>query len=269
MKKEIKKDQIQEQVLKKVIDIRKIMPKIGGKKMYHILKSELDQQGIKLGRDKFFDILRQTDMLVQRKKKYTITTNSRHWMKIYSNLVKELSITGAEQVWVSDITYLTADDGFYYLSLITDAYTKKIIGYKLSRSLDAFSSLQALRMALKHRRHTQPLIHHSDRGIQYCSKEYTETLRSNGISISMTEKSDPYENAIAERVNGILKEEFGIDTVDSDFENARKAIDSAVIIYNTKRPHLSCGMLTPEQADMKGRELKKMWKSYQRFIKVK
>ncbi len=259
-------ESIYEQVLSLVTEKRYFMPKLGGKKLYHILKPEFEKRVIKLGRDKFFEILRESDMLVKRKRNYVRTTNSRHWMRVYPNLVKNLFINRSEQVWVSDITYISTKQGHYYLSLVTDAYTKKIIGFKLSKTLEAYSSLQALQMALKSRRDTKLLIHHSDRGIQYCSHEYTETLKKHDIAISMTENGDPYENAIAERINGILKNEFEIHTINLDYEEAQKLVASAIITYNTKRPHLSCGLLTPEQAHHGGAELKKMWKSYPRVF---
>ena len=263
MRASTQREEINAEVVSRVVEERKRMPKLGGRKLYSKLKPELKKDNIKIGRDKFFEILRGSEMLVKRNRNYMRTTNSRHRFKKYPNLIKEIRIERAEQVWVSDITYLTTPKHkFYYLSLVTDAYTKKIVGYKLSQTLEAMSTLQALRMAIKLRRGTDGLIHHSDRGNQYCSYAYVETLEQNGIGISMTEKGDPYENAIAERVNGILKNELGISIVDDKFERAERMVKEAIITYNTQRPHLSCGMLTPEEAHTKGINLKKMWKSY-------
>lgn len=246
-------------ILKKVNNIRQIMPRLGGRKLHFLLK----ESGIVISRDALFDILRDNNMLVKRRKKYAITTNSKHWMKKYPNLIRGFAFEKINRVWVSDITYITTDyDGFVYLSLITDVYSRRIIGYNLYRTLEKEGALHALIMALD----TIPeqerigLIHHSDRGLQYCSKDYVNLLTCNKIRISMTENGDPYENAIAERVNGILKDEWIDREQYINFEQAKYRIDDIIHAYNTLRPHLSCSMLTPIQAYESKKDLKRQWK---------
>jgi putative transposase len=201
-------------------------------------------------------------MIKKKRRKYVRTTFSNHWLRKYPNLIKGLVPVQAGQIWVSDITYLSTTKGFIYLSLITDAYSHKIVGWQLSTSLSHEGSLRALEMALGSRTGTQQLIHHSDRGIQYCCSEYVSLLGDKGIEISMTENGDPLENAIAERVNGILKTEFGLDNVFSNFKIALLSTERAIKIYNTKRPHASVDYLTPHEADAKTGILPKLWKSY-------
>ncbi|MFV5698860.1 IS3 family transposase [Flavobacterium sp. ZT3R17] len=199
---------------------------------------------IKIGRDKFFDILRANHLLIQPKRSYHITTNSHHRFRKHENLILDLEINRPEQVWVSDITYIGKRDNPRYLSLITDAYSKKIMGYYLADNLNTQSSL----MALKQRKcFNLPLIHHSDRGIQYCANEYQEELVKNKILCSMTQNSDPYENAVAERINGILKQEFRIDKYNQGVKITNQIIKESVTIYNEIRPHYSNYMLTPNQ----------------------
>jgi transposase InsO family protein len=224
------------------------MPRTGGKKLYWILKPELVGSEIKIGRDKFFDILRNRDLLVEHKRRYIRTTNSYHRFYTYKNLVRETVINKPNQVVVSDITYLRVKGmKFMYLFLITDAYSRKIVGWHLSKSLAIEGAIEALKMALKQCSVTSGLIHHSDRGIQYCSKDYIKLLQEYNARISMTEQNHCYENALAERVNGILKDEF---LLDEEFENhkiALKAVEQAIKIYNKYRPHWSINLLTPEQ----------------------
>lgn len=191
-----------------VMRIRCNMPRIGTRKLYYLIKPELTDLNIKLGRDVLFNFLRAEQLLIKPKRNYVKTTNSKHWMKKYPNLIKNIEVTKPEQLWVSDITYIKTDYGHEYLSLITDAYSKKIMGYELLDNLSTEGPLRALESALKNRKYTHELIHHSDRGLQYCSSDYIEKLIANKIKISMTENGDPYENAIAERVNGILKYEI-------------------------------------------------------------
>ena len=187
-------------------------------------------------------------MLITKKKNYRVTTNSYHRFYKHKNLIKELSITRPEQVWVADITYVGTRKNPMYLSLITDAYSKQIMGYHVADALSVKSSLKALKLALKNRKYKgKPLIHHSDRGIQYCSNIYQETLQKERIRCSMTEKYDPYENAIAERINGILKQEF-IETVKvNNLEIMKSLVQQSVNTYNGQRPHISCYMKTPEK----------------------
>jgi len=229
-------------ILLHVGEIRKMMPRLGTRKLHYMLQ----EQGINVSRDRLFDLLRDHRMLVRRRKKYTVTTNSKHWMKKYPNLIRGFNFVKPNRLWVSDITYIPIEDFHAYLSLITDAYSRKILGHCLSESLASEGALTALELALSdNNTHLQGLIHHSDRGIQYCCKEYVELLKTNHIRISMTENGDPYENALAERVNGILKDEWLSLEQFSSFEQAKERIGQVVKIYNELRPHLSCGMRTP------------------------
>ncbi len=239
-----------------VLNVRRQMPRLGTRKLYHLLKDELN-----MGRDKLFELLRNEGLLICKRRRYTVTTNSKHWMKKYPNLIKDIELNRPEQVWVADITFIdTAEDGNAYLHLVTDAYSKQIMGYELCDNMEAVSTLKALKMAVKGRQYKQmPLVHHSDRGSQYCSKPYTEYLKQNDITISMTENGDPYENAIAERVNGILKDEFGLAEQLNNINEAMQQTAQSISIYNNNRPHLSCSMLTPVQ--MHQQELIKL-KSY-------
>lgn len=229
-----------------VHDIRRIMPRIGTRKLYHILHTDL-QQIDKIGRDKFFDILRNNDLLVGRKKNFTRTTNSFHRFHKHRNLLYDKIISKSNQCWVSDITYIRTLDGFVYLFLITDYHSRKIIGWDLSNSLSIEGGIQALKMALKQRKTSYDLIHHSDRGIQYCSKAYVELLQKHKVNISMTEQNHCYENAKAERVNGILKDEFLLDSTFADYKLAQTAVKQAIKTYNELRPHWSLNLQTPEQ----------------------
>jgi putative transposase len=250
-------------ILKLVEQIRSSMPRIGTRKLLHLLSSPLKNHGIKIGRDKLFELLDIHRLLIRRRKKRPVTTNSNHPFKKYHNLIKGIIITNPEQVWVSDITYIAVGNAFNYLNLITDAYSHKIVGYALSTSLEAKGTLHALRQALQQRQYfTSPLIHHSDRGIQYCCNAYTDLLEQHDVRISMAKKGDPYENAIAERVNGILKTELGLDKTFDDHHNALKAVEYAIHVYNAMRPHDSCDKLTPQQAHQQTGTLRKRWKNY-------
>lgn len=247
-----------------VMSVRQKLPRTGGKKLYFMLKDDFKKNEIKIGRDKLFDFLRDEYLLVPRARRYYKTTNSRHWMRKYPNLIKEVTLNRPEQVWVADITYLRTKDKTHYLHLITDAYSKKIVGYELSDNLMATSTLKALNMAVINREYNNSLIHHSDRGLQYCSKEYTQYLSKNDIQISMTQSYDPYENAIAERVNGILKEEFGLFEIFENFENLKKQVEESIWLYNQIRVHLSINMLTPNQAHLQNQIKLKRWKKINR-----
>lgn len=202
---------------------------------------------MKIGRDKFFAILKANHLLIKPKRSYQVTTWSHHRFRKHPNLIKEMEINQSEQVWVADITYIGKRDKPCYLSLITDAYSKVIVGYNVSDSLSTIGTLRALKMAYKSRTSSNTIIHHSDRGVQYCSDEYQHQLHKYKVKCSMTEQSDPYENAIAERVNGILKQEFMIDTYHLDLKIMKEIVKEAVRIYNTKRPHWSNDLWTPEQ----------------------
>lgn len=220
---------------------------MGTRKLYYLLRKEFREEGLSIGRDKLFSILRKEGLLVQKKKRYTMTTDSRHWMHKYPDLVKGMILDRPEQLWVSDITYIAVESGFVYLHLVTDAYSKQIMGYCVSPGMASTSTTEALRMALAKRKYNEALIHHSDRGLQYCSSGYVNVLNKNGISISMTQDGSPYDNAVAERVNGILKDEFGLDSVFSDIDEVSRHTRQAITLYNKNRPHLSCAMLTPHQ----------------------
>jgi transposase InsO family protein len=242
---EIKTD-IAQKVIALVGDVRKRMPKIGGLKLYHILKEPLQNLGV--GRDKLFLILRNNQLLNYPKRRYHVTTNSYHRFKKHKNLIEYLFIQRAEQVWVSDITYVGTSEHPMYLALVTDAYSKKVVGYDVSTSLETVGCSRALKMALKNRSYpARELIHHSDRGVQYCSYEYQTILTKNKIRCSMTESYDPYQNAVAERVNGILKQEFLLESQQVYLSFLQKVVKESVEIYNMERPHWSLYMQTPQQ----------------------
>ena len=247
-------------VLELVAQIRRELPKIGTPKLYHMIKQPLLDHNIKMGRDALHTLLQSQGLTVKMKKRYVKTTNSNHWMKKYPNIIKELVLTESEQVWVSDITYILVSGDFNYLSLITDAYSKLIVGYCLRPTLEATGSLNALEMAILTRKKSTILIHHSDRGVQYCCNNYVEMLKINNIEISMTENGDPYENAIAERVNGILKNEFNLNKSLENREIALEQIKKSIELYNEKRPHLSNNFLTPFEAHKQTGILEKKWK---------
>ena len=238
------------------------MPRIGGRKLHYLLEKD----GIQVGRDRLFDILRHENLLVKKRKYRVFTTQSKHWLTKYANLIEGLEVTRANKLWVADITYIVTRKGFAYLFLITDAYSRKIVGYHLSQTLEADGGIEALKMALSHVtwQERTGLIHHSDRGVQYCSHNYVNLLKTCRMQISMTQNGDPYENALAERLNGILKTEWIHNERYDDFDQAFKRIPEIIRIYNSSRPHLSCDMLTPDQAHRANGPLKKHWKKYNR-----
>lgn len=249
IKRKIDKESKAIEVVSMVLDIRKSMPRLGTKKSYHILWDQL--QLMKIGRDKLFDILRANHLLIQPKRSYHITTNSHHRFRKYQNQILNLEIIRPEQVWVSDITYIGKRENPYYLSIVTDAYSKKIMGYYVADNMNTNSSVMALKMAIRHRGNKETtLIHHSDRGLQYCANDYQNVLRKNGILPSMTQNSDPYENAVAERINGILKQEFLIDKYNQSLDVMKSIVKEAINTYNQLRPHYSNYMLTPNQMHM-------------------
>jgi putative transposase len=241
-----KKEAIAKRVVELVKEERKDQPRVGTRKLYEALHILFILENLKVGRDKLFDILREHDMLVKRKKVSCKTTDSYHRFHKYNNLVKDMEVTAPNQVWVSDITYIRTVKGFCYLALITDMYSRKIVGYDISDSLELTGCLRALKLALGAARPRTGLIHHSDRGIQYCSNQYVELLKKHNIKISMTEENHCYENALAERVNGILKDEFYLDQCFFSTDHARIAVKNAIDIYNSKRLHLSLGYKTPD-----------------------
>jgi len=262
-KRQLKTEEIHRVVLELVLIIREDMPRLGSKKIFHLISPTIKRHGIKMGRDALHELLKVNGMIVKKKRFYPRTTWSEHWLRKYPNIIKKITPLEPNMIWVSDITYIRLKGDFSYLSLITDVYSHKIVGYFLSDSLKTIGALKALKMALdKLPANNTKLIHHSDRGVQYCSYEYVDLLKSCNIKVSMTENGDPRENAIAERVNGILKVEMRLGLEFSDIEVAREQVDIEVEIYNNKRPHLSCNMLTPNEAHKKNGELKKKWKSY-------
>ena len=235
-----------EQVVELVENIRMKMPKIGGRKLYFMLNEPL--KTLKIGRDKFFNILKANHLLITPKRSYHITTNSHHRFRKHKNLVLDYQITKPNQVWVADITYIGNRKNPSYLSLITDAYSKKIVGHYVAENLTTEGSLLALKKAINTTELKElSLIHHSDRGLQYCSDEYQKNLEKNNNKCSMTQNSDPYENAVAERINGILKQEFNIDKFDVETKIKRKIVEESIEIYNELRPHFSNHYLTPNQ----------------------
>jgi putative transposase len=239
-----------EPVKSKVQAIRRFMPRLGTRKLYWLMKPELNRAGIKLGRDGLFSYLREQQMLVKPRKSYTKTTFSKHWMKKHPNLLKERKDVRPEQVLVSDITYVESDEGVHYLSLVTDAGSRRIMGHYLSRDMKADNVVKALQRAVTRCSRTESIIHHSDRGLQYCSSVYQDELRQHGMIPSMTDGYDCYQNALAERINGILKQEFLLFRCRS-FEDLECLIDQSVDIYNEMRPHLSLGMKTPNEVHKK------------------
>lgn len=220
------------------------------------------KHGFKMGRDEFFELLREHQLLIRRRKsKKPKTTFSSHWFKKYPNLIVDLVIDRPNQVWVSDITYIVAGGGFCYLFLLTDAYSRKIIGYGIEASLAAEGALKALRMALYQKPATTQAIHHSDRGIQYCCWEYIHQLTKSTVGISMTQNSDPRENAIAEGVNGILKQEL-LEKSYVSIQEAQAHLPKVISVYNVERPHSSLDFMTPSVAHTQTGVLKRRWKSY-------
>lgn len=253
--------QLQEALIVELVkDIRNCLPKTGGLKLLHMLKDDFTAHNISIGRDSFFALLKKHDLLIRRKRRYAVTTDSNHPYKKWLDLLKGLQITAPEQVWVSDITYLRTTKGFVYLSLITDAYSRKIVGYHLSQHLKAQGCLIALNKAISSRATVNALIHHSDRGIQYCCEPYVSLLQQNNISISMTQSGSPYDNAVAERVNGILKTELKLGSVFTNYSHAVAVVHQAIDAYNRLRPHMSLSNLTPNEAHHSTQNLRKKWK---------
>lgn len=247
-------------VLSLVKKIRKDHKKIGTEKLHKMLEEDFMQHHIKIGRDKLYDLLGDHGMLVRQGKYKPRTTDSNHTYRRYKNLVMDLKLTSCCQLWASDITYIHTEKGFVYLSLITDCYSHKIVGWSLWPNLESKGVLHALEMALENNPNHKGLIHHSDRGIQYCCHDYVKALENANIAISMTENGDPYENAIAERVNGILKMEYDLYNTFPDYYQVLEQVKRAIELYNNSRPHMSCDMLTPNQAHVQTGELKKHWK---------
>jgi transposase InsO family protein len=224
---------------------RQMQPRIGGRKLLHLLRADLEEAKVSIGRDRFFEVLAENDLLVVRKPGRPRTTNSRHSLPVFRNLLEGRMLSAPNEAWVSDLTYIRTDEGFLYAALITDAYSRKIVGAHIGDSLEAEGCLAALEQALSDLPEAQHPIHHSDRGCQYCCHAYVERLQDRGLAISMTEIMHCYENAMAERVNGILKQEYEMDRTFRTKAQARKAFEQAVWLYNHRRPHLSLGYRFP------------------------
>jgi transposase InsO family protein len=252
-------------ILQHVHQIRQTLPRLGTRKLHFKLEPLLKEHGIQIGRDYLFALLTDHKLLIRRRKRKVITTNSRHWLHKYTNLTGELVVNRPEQLWVSDITYIRLVNQWGYLSLITDAYSHKIMGFCFRPDLSAQGCVDALQMALRGRDYPDnALIHHSDRGTQYCCSAYVGLLINHAIGISMTQNGDPRENAVAERVNGIIKEEFSLYESRLGWNATYERIKSSLRAYNEERPHDSCDRLTPEQAHQRQGVLKKWWKTYDR-----
>jgi len=241
-----KKQETASKVVSMVMEMRQQMPRIGTRKLYYLLQDQLNDIGV--GRDKLFAILKANHMLIKPKRSYRITTDSHHRFRKHKNLIESITPVRPEQIWASDITYIGNRGNHRYLALVTDTYSKKIVGYDLSASLSADGAIRALKMGLLQRSYKEKkLIHHSDRGHQYCCDDYQKVLSRKRVKCSMTESYDPYANAVAERVNGILKHEFLLEDYNVELPLMRELVKNSVEIYNKKRPHYSCHMKTPEQ----------------------
>jgi transposase InsO family protein len=236
-----------ELIVQRVIQERKIQPRLGTRKLHAMFKGVMAQEGIKLGRDRLFEVLREEELLVEpQRREFARTTNSYHCLPVFTNRIKDLEVSKPNQVWVGDLTYLRTEAGFLYLTLLTDKSSRKIVGYHCGDTLEAQGCLEALEMALRELPKGARPIHHSDRGTQYCSHEYVKRVVEGGLSISMTETNHCAENAMAERMNGILKSEYGLGREFKDKESARQAAAQAVHLYNTRRPHTALNYQVPE-----------------------
>jgi len=254
-------------VLDQVSRIRQLHPAIGTRKLYYLLQSFLLEHQIKMGRDALFDVLAANKLLVRKRRRRINTTQSHHWLKKYPNLIKEWIPIKPNQLWVADITYIPLTSGFSYLSLITDAYSHKIMGYALADNLEAVHTTKALQMALSNLSEVPDgIIHHSDRGIQYCSYDYVGILKKNNMQISMTENGDPLENPVAERINGILKQEYLRHYPLTHRTQVAELLTDVVERYNTLRPHQSINMITPEVAHEKQLPINRTWSKKKHYL---
>lgn len=251
-------------VLSEVLAIRQDHRVMGGRKLYEKLNPFMLEHQIKMGRDALFDLLAANRLLVKKKRRRYVTTFSNHWLRKWPNLIRQMGVNRVNQLWVSDITYWKIAGNYVYISLITDAYSHKIVGYHLAETLDSIETMKALQMALESlpSELNEPLMHHSDRGVQYCSQAYVKLLQARNVQISMTENGDPLENAIAERINGILKEEYLKHYEVGTIEQARTKLDYAVKLYNEQRPHFSISLLTPQVVHTRNLVTEKLWKNY-------
>jgi transposase InsO family protein len=227
---------------------RKQLPRIGTRKVYYLIKEDLREQGLKLGRDKLFELMRLYGLQIKPRRRYIQTTMSKHWLRKWPNRINGKTMDHPDEVWVSDITYIKTEQGNCYLNMITDAYSRKIMGYAVEDNMETESMIKALKMAIVQRNNPYvSTIHHSDRGMQYCSKEYALLTAKNNIALSMTQNGDPYENALAERMNRTIKEEFGMDRKMKSKQQVKQLVEESIFLYNHKRPHLALQMKTPDQ----------------------
>jgi putative transposase len=256
-------------VIQRVKEIRKCHRRMGTRKLYEMLQPFMQGHQIKMGRDALFNMLSANHLLVRKRKRRVQTTNSFHWLRKYPNLIRGLVPTAPSQIWVSDITYWKINPGEHlYISLVTDAYSHKIVGYQVAETMEAIQTIEALQMALSAlgaESHLN-LIHHSDRGIQYCSYAYVRLLKEKGIGISMTENGDPLENAVAERINGTIKDEYLETYTVQTLKEAEELLKTVVDLYNQERPHMSIGNLTPNSIHYSKTKIKteRLWKNYYR-----
>ena len=241
-----KKASEDEIILGMVHRIRKDMPRLGGRKLIHLIRQSSAGQ-LATGRDGFYDLLRRNGLLIRRRRNRVVTTHSFHWLRKYPNLIRGLTASRPNQIWVSDITYIKTEEGFLYLFLLTDVYSRRIMGWQLADNMESENAVIALRQAIENANgKVQGTIHHSDRGMQYCSGDYVKILLNNQMKISMTENGDPYENAIAERVNGILKDEWLYEMQLKNQKQTMEILNQIIALYNENRPHLSLEYQTPE-----------------------
>jgi transposase InsO family protein len=256
----------EELIIKEVQSIRNNHKRMGVRKLYQKLEPVMQEHQVKMGRDALFNLLSAHGMLVRKRKRRIQTTQSSHWLRKYPNLIRTFIPTAPNQLWVSDITYWKIKNGHVYISFITDAYSHKIVGFHVAQTLETIETIQSLRMALSGllnwpESHSS-LVHHSDRGVQYCSGEYVKLLQKNNIKISMSENGDPLENAIAERINGIIKDEYLIDYTVSSLSEATAILKKSVLCYNQDRPHMSIGNKYPNDVHEKKIKTEKLWKNY-------
>ena len=263
LKKQNKIQTQHELIIQQVMEIRNTHPRIGTRKLFFMMQDFFVQHNIQIGRDALFNLLSTHKLLVRKRIRKVTTTYSQHWLRKWPNLIKNLHLTQPNQLWVSDITYWKVADGFMYISFVTDAYSHKIVGYSLSKNLDMKSARNALIMALKNNNpQHQKLIHHSDRGVQYCAMDYVKVLHQHNIKISMTESGDPRDNAIAERLNGIIKNEYLFNYKPKTFEQAQALLKRTVNTYNESRPHLSNNLMTPQFIHQHKIKTNRLWKNY-------
>jgi len=257
-----------ELILQQVHKIRSRHPRVGTRKLHKMLEPFVKEHQIKLGRDALFDLLREFGILVKPLRRNHYSTNSFHRFYKYPNLIKEWQPSAPNQLWVSDMTYIEVNGRFMYLSVITDAFSHTIVGWYLSGDYSAQGPVAALKMALAANKNIEGLIHHSDRGSQYCSADYVKILKNKNIKISMTENGDPYENALAERINGILKGEYLLKQY-QDNQTAKKAVAKSVVYYNTERLHMSIGLLTPQYVHQTAIKTRNLWKKNKQQKEIK